>query len=301
MQDTCNNLFEEGVHKKNARLILESVIPTLKLGRFLPSSPGLFPDRNLEEARIRRYILSRSVEENQIDRKSFLGRIKNWKWDKQAEKDAKQGDMHGQMAHGMNLIVKGDKVEEGIRWIKRAIEQGNIEAIALLGQIYFEGINIRRDNSEAINYFKKASDRGDNRSTTLLAIAHLYGLGTTADLEKAAKLLKKADKQADFVAGCLLPEIESRLLSVKKMEEITKAVLQQDYHGIIKHLNTLERFAFDEELQLLSGREREDIDEEIYPGIVSKLGPKLMATVIKAIKQVAEIQTSVEEYEPTRP
>ena len=177
MQDTCNNLFEEGVQKKDARLILESVIPTLGLGRFLPSSPGLIPDRNLEEARIRRYILSRSVEENQIARKSFLGRIKNCKWDKQAEKDAKQGDMHGQMAHGMNLIVKGDKVEEGIRWIKRAIEQGHVEAMALLGQVYFEGINIRRDNSEAIKYFKSASEHGDNRSTTLLAIAHIYGLG----------------------------------------------------------------------------------------------------------------------------
>ena len=309
VEDVYKKLLEEGVQKKNARLILEGLIPTMGLGRLTSNSPWLCPDKKLEEGRSKQYILSREVEEDRKNRKSFFRRIAHRKSDKHVERDAKQGRIDGQIAHGMNLVVKGDKVEEGIRWIKIAIERGSVEATALLGQIYFEGINVARDNSEAVKYLKKASDQGDTRSTTLLAIAYLYGLGTTVDIEEELMLLKKADSYADFVAGCLLPAIENMLETVKTGIRIAKikeedrqrredknleknlatAIARQNYHEIIEHLNEYEKFQFDLELRLLSAERQRNINEEVYAEIVSGLGPDLKDIVEKARKEaVAE-------------
>lgn len=315
MEDVYKKLLEEGVQEKNARLVLEGLIPTMGLGRLTPNSPWLGPDKKLEEARSRQYILSREVEEDRKNRKSFFRRITHRKWDKYAERDAKRGMIDGQIAHGMNLVVKGDKVEEGIRWIKAAIECGSVEATTLLGQVYFEGIGVTRDNSEAVKYFKKASNQGDTRSTTLLAIARIYGLGTTVDLEEALMLLKKADRQADFVAGCLLPITENMLEAVKTAIRIAKikeesrqrradknleknlatAVARRNYHEIIEYLNEYEKFQFNFELELLGPEGQKNINEEMYTKIVSRLGPELKDIVEKARKEAMELQVFGEE------
>ena len=48
-EDVYKKLLEERIQKKNARLILEGLIPTMGLGRLTPHSPWLFPDKKLEE------------------------------------------------------------------------------------------------------------------------------------------------------------------------------------------------------------------------------------------------------------
>jgi TPR repeat protein len=54
-------------------------------------------------------------------------------------------------------------------------------AMTLIGQLYSEGLTVKRDVAEAARWFKLASDRGDRQGTFQLAVAAMEGSGILKD------------------------------------------------------------------------------------------------------------------------
>ncbi|VFU07343.1 Sel1 domain protein repeat-containing protein [Methylocella tundrae] len=68
-------------------------------------------------------------------------------------------------------------------------------AMTLVGELYAQGLGVRRDAKEAVRWYKLASDRGDRQATFRLALANLVGDGTAKDRDEAQKLFEKAAAQ----------------------------------------------------------------------------------------------------------
>jgi uncharacterized protein len=68
-------------------------------------------------------------------------------------------------------------------------------AMTLIGQLYSEGLTVKRDLAEAARWFKLGSDRGDRQATFQLAVAALEGSGIAKDKTYAKQLFEKAAAQ----------------------------------------------------------------------------------------------------------
>lgn len=68
-------------------------------------------------------------------------------------------------------------------------------AMTLIGELYSQGLSVRRDPAEAARWYQLGSDRGDRQATFALAVAKLKGDGSPQDRAGAAKLFEKAAAQ----------------------------------------------------------------------------------------------------------
>lgn len=76
------------------------------------------------------------------------------------QNDADAGDAEAQVRMGMSCYFKQDKVDAA-EWFRKAAEQGNADAQALLAACYLCGEGVKQDKSQAIKWYRKAADNGD--------------------------------------------------------------------------------------------------------------------------------------------
>ncbi|MFN3891612.1 MAG: SEL1-like repeat protein [Beijerinckiaceae bacterium] len=65
-------------------------------------------------------------------------------------------------------------------------------AMTLLGELYKDGLSVRRDPAEAVRWYRLAAARGDRQAEFALGIAHLNGSGAPKDRKIAQDWLEKA-------------------------------------------------------------------------------------------------------------
>ncbi|KAA8733921.1 sel1 repeat family protein [Acinetobacter qingfengensis] len=132
--------------------------------------------------------------------------------------------------------------QEGFRWIERAAQQGNVDAIFALAlnlpveheqhlpllntaaqaghpkAMMCMGIYCQNHDqpAEAIEWFTHAKARGDIRAGYLLGIAYRDGLGVDADAKLAVELLNQAGEQGDADAYFALYESYKEGIGVRK-------------------------------------------------------------------------------------
>ena len=68
-------------------------------------------------------------------------------------------------------------------------------AMTLLGELYAQGVTVKRDPAEAARWYKLASERGDRQATFQLAVAAMEGSGIAKDKAYAKQLFEKAAAQ----------------------------------------------------------------------------------------------------------
>ena len=73
-----------------------------------------------------------------------------------------------------------------------AKDDADAPAMTLIGQLYNEGLGVRRDYLEASRWFRLAADRGDRQAMFALALLTLEGKGTPKSVEAARALFEKA-------------------------------------------------------------------------------------------------------------
>ena len=64
--------------------------------------------------------------------------------------------------------IKAKNEANGIKWIRKAAEQGLIEACRSLGLIYSLGKGVKQDRKESIKWFCKAAEQGDAKAQCYL-------------------------------------------------------------------------------------------------------------------------------------
>ena len=63
---------------------------------------------------------------------------------------------------------KSEMNREAVKWFARAAEQGNVEAMYLLGECYRDGSGLEEDQKKAAEWFAKAAERGHEEATAEL-------------------------------------------------------------------------------------------------------------------------------------
>ncbi|MBV9348919.1 MAG: sel1 repeat family protein, partial [Pseudolabrys sp.] len=74
------------------------------------------------------------------------------------------------------------------------------KAMALLGELYANGLGVPRNDGEAARWFQLASQRGDREATFAIAMFYFQGRGVKRDRDTAAKLLADAARQGQPAA-----------------------------------------------------------------------------------------------------
>ena len=64
---------------------------------------------------------------------------------------------------------------EGIKWYRKAAEQGNPEAQIRLGRCYLKGVGVPYDSAEGIKWYRKAAEQGNSYAQVKLGGFYMKG------------------------------------------------------------------------------------------------------------------------------
>jgi TPR repeat protein/serine/threonine protein kinase len=129
--------------------------------------------------------------------------------------------------------VRKDEVE-GLRLVKEALPDvhkkagaGDVDAMALLGALYADGMGVTQDERQAFSWFEKAAEKGDPFAMDSLGVAFARGLGVDQDHQAAAFWYEKAAEKGDTFATFHLGEACSVGRGVKKDEPKAVRLFQE--------------------------------------------------------------------------
>lgn len=90
-------------------------------------------------------------------------------------KRANRGDAEAQRIMGKRLFfgLNGTPVKRkiAIQWFKKAAEQGDAQALCILGELYESGTNVKQDPERALDYYQQAAEAGSYKAKKKLAAA----------------------------------------------------------------------------------------------------------------------------------
>ena len=116
-------------------------------------------------------------------------------------------------AHGGDNRGVPQDVEEAIRWFRRAAEQGDAAAQALLGDgsaqfniglMYAFGRGVQQDHYEAVRWYRRAAEQGF-ADAQLLGVSYDQGQGVPQDCAEAVRWYRRAAEQGLADAQYNLP------------------------------------------------------------------------------------------------
>ena len=107
-------------------------------------------------------------------------------------------------------------IAEGVKWYRKAAEQGHLRALYLLGWMYQHGgSRVVKDDREAVKWYRKAAAQGHSEAQYMLGWMYQNGKGVVQDLKEAAKWFNKAAEQghtqAQFNLGWMYDQGEGVL------------------------------------------------------------------------------------------
>ena len=126
---------------------------------------------------------------------------------KKALEKAEAGDAISQQIVGNYYfngygVAKDEKL--ALHWARKAAEQGNAKAQADLGACYFSGKGVPLDEVEGFKWTKKAAEQGHPAAQCNLGYRYLEGKGVHKDKQESLKWFKKASEQGIIQACSML-------------------------------------------------------------------------------------------------
>jgi tetratricopeptide (TPR) repeat protein len=98
--------------------------------------------------------------------------------------------------YAMGRGVRQD-FEIALRYYQKAANQGEAEALHMVGVCYYEGMGARRNYKRALDFFQRAYAMGHCRSAYFLGLIHLRGLAGRPDKEKGMQYLQACAEEGD--------------------------------------------------------------------------------------------------------
>ena len=116
---------------------------------------------------------------------------------------AEQGDVDAQYNLGnkyhIGLGVDEDKAE-AVKWYRKAAEQGHVSAQINLAACYASGDGVSEDKTEAVKWYRKAADQDNMYGQEVLGNCYRDGIGVDKDMKEAVKWYRKAAEQGEAEA-----------------------------------------------------------------------------------------------------
>ena len=152
------------------------------------------------------------------------------------EKKAERGDDKAQSALGF-LYYSGIEVAqdhtEAHKWLDLAAKQKNAEAQSNLGVLYDNGEGVAQDHDKAAEYFRLAAKQGNAEAQFNLGTSYYNGRGVKQDHDKAVKCFRLAAKQgnaeAQFNLGVLYYDGEGVAQDHDKAAEYFRLAAEQGH------------------------------------------------------------------------
>lgn len=161
-------------------------------------------------------------------------------------KAAEQGNVDAQMDMG-RMYYEGENVAQdhmlAADWFRRVAEQGDQFAQYRLGDLYYEE-SVIRNYAQAADWFRKAAEQGHKPAQLKLGDIYCKGLGVTRDYAHAKDWYYKAAEQGDLVAQ----------LNLGRMYEAGQGVAR-DYVQAYKWLSLAARYDLEEAIKLRNSLE----------------------------------------------
>lgn len=83
-------------------------------------------------------------------------------------------------------------MDEGLKNLIYKAEQGNVEAMCMVGDCYNRGFHAEKNDEQAYQWYKMAADKGSAAAEFLVGLDFLDGVGVEKDKQKAFKYIKSA-------------------------------------------------------------------------------------------------------------
>ena len=98
--------------------------------------------------------------------------------------DAEHGDASAQLFLGY-IFSEARNYKEAVKWYTKAAEQGHVDAITMLGVIYYGGEGVAQDYKEAVKWYTKAAEQGQAGAQHNLGNMYRKGQGVAQDYKSA--------------------------------------------------------------------------------------------------------------------
>lgn len=118
---------------------------------------------------------------------------------------ARLGDANAQVWLGRHLL-RSERLEEGVAWLRRAADAGHSEARALLGLAHLTGRGVARSAPDAVRMLRPAAENDYPKAAGLLGLA-LITAEEVRNTEEGLRWTRKAAEQGDALAQSLLGEL----------------------------------------------------------------------------------------------
>jgi len=119
---------------------------------------------------------------------------------------ARGGDPKHQMELGLVLCWDWAAYRAGLKWVRRAAEQGHIGAQYFLGAELATGENVRKNLSQSAYWYGRAAAQGHSEAQYNLALMYWTGEGVRRSISLAHHWLEKAARSRELFALRALAE-----------------------------------------------------------------------------------------------
>jgi hypothetical protein len=124
---------------------------------------------------------------------------------------AESGNWHYQESLGLRYLWYEEErrdVRLAFLWLRRAAENGSVEAAYLLGGEYAVGENVSGDPKEAAKWYELAAYAASPEPAAQYSLGQMYldGEGVAKDVQKGKELLVRAANNGDIVSALFLAD-----------------------------------------------------------------------------------------------
>ena len=103
-----------------------------------------------------------------------------------------------------SILLAVEKTDKAIKYITKAAEQGNQNAQAKLGLIYYQGVGVEQDYKKSFDWTSKAAKQGNSQAESLLGEFYSSGNGVTKDYRRSFEWFFKAAEHGNANAQYIL-------------------------------------------------------------------------------------------------
>ena len=109
--------------------------------------------------------------------------------------DVRQRVNRGEASWCALTKAQQQEIDEAIRMLRMAAEQGQAQAQSFLGSMYFNGRGVKQDLMEALRWLRMAAEQGLPEAQSYIGSMYLQGQGVKEDRTEGLRWLRKAAEQ----------------------------------------------------------------------------------------------------------
>ena len=127
----------------------------------------------------------------------------------------------GEMYYNGISVAKDET--KAVKWFRKAADQGNASAQYNLGMMYEDGKGVAKDETIAVEWYTKSAEQGNTSAQYNLGVMYEEGKGVKKDETKAAEWFRKVSEQG-YVKD--EPEPDPKVIETINVEWYKKAAEQ---------------------------------------------------------------------------